>query len=153
MPLTRREMCVLLPTMLAATRGATTIRGATAEKPETADSVLQSAIYDLKNLPVDENTGVKYAPVFEGKTYTGERIRLHETMVAPGKVAHSLGRNMGDEIFLVWEGVVEVEIEGKVSHLGPGSVAYVAWNAEHAIRNTGKEWARYFVLLLGSPLG
>ncbi len=146
MSLTRRELCVLLPALLAAT----TVHSA--DKTENKNVLLQSGFYDYKNLPVYKDAGDSYIPVFEGNTHAGVHIKLHETDLAPGAVAHPPHHHAGEEIFMVRDGELEVEIDGKPTQLMPGSVAYVASNAEHAIRNTSKEPARYFVLLLGSPL-
>ncbi len=52
-------------------------------------------------------------------------------------------------MFLVREGTLEVTIGGQTSRLGPGSVAFVASNDEHGVRNVGRDHAQYFVLALG----
>lgn len=78
-------------------------------------------------------------------------VSLHETELAPDAVVHGLLTNhAGDEMFMVREGTLEVALDGKSSEVGPGSVAYVAANTKYAIRNTSKDWARYFVLFFGS---
>ncbi len=143
MSLTRREICVLLPALMA------TATGYSAENHKENNQVLESAIYDFKNLPVHKSSGDNYIPVLEGNTHAGVHIELHETSLAPGAVAHPPHHHPGEEIFMVREGVLEVEIEGKRSQVTPGSVAYIGSNAEHALRNTSKQWARYFVFLLG----
>ncbi len=104
----------------------------------------------FQKLKVYKSSGDNYIPVFEGETHTGVHITLHETDLAPGAVAHPPHHHSGEEIFMVREGTLEVEIEGKRSQVSPGSVAYIASNAEHALRNTSKDWTRYFVFLLGS---
>jgi len=76
---------------------------------------------------------------------------MHESGVAPGGVVHEMYRHPGDELFLVREGTLEVEMEGKRSQVGPGGVAYVAANTRYAIRNTSNEWTCYFVFLFGPP--
>jgi mannose-6-phosphate isomerase-like protein (cupin superfamily) len=143
MVLTRRDICVLLPALMA------TVPGHSTQTHESSNQALESTIYDFKGLSVQKSEGHDYIPVFEGNTYSGMHITLHETGLGPGAVAHSVYRHSGDEMFLVREGTLEVEIGGKRSELGPGSVAYVASNAEYAIRNTSHEWTRYFVLLFG----
>ncbi|MGC9292145.1 MAG: cupin domain-containing protein [Acidobacteriaceae bacterium] len=144
MGLTRRDVCILLPALMAAATGHA------AEGREGGDQTLRSAIYDYKDLEVEKKgKDREYVPVFEGTTSDGQHMTLHESGVGPGGVVHEAYRHSGDELFLVREGTLEVEIEGKRSELGPGSVAYVASNTEYAVRNTSKEWTRYFVFFFG----
>ena len=50
---------------------------------------------------------------------------------------------------MIREGELEVTVAGKTTHLGPGSVAYIASNQEHGWRNAGTTTATYLVLALG----
>jgi mannose-6-phosphate isomerase-like protein (cupin superfamily) len=143
MALTRREICVLLPALMATTTALS------AEKREGDAPALPSAIYDLKNLKPQGTERHKYIPVFEGNTYAGMHVELHETELAPGGVIHGMYSHVGDELFLVREDLLEVEFNGKRSQVGPGSVAYIASETRYAIRNTSNQWARYFVFLFG----
>jgi mannose-6-phosphate isomerase-like protein (cupin superfamily) len=143
MALTRRELCVLLPALMATT----TVYSS--DKSENNSEILPSAIYDFKKLSAKGDKNHVYTPFFEGKTSSGMPVELHETELAPGGVVHGMISHVGDELFLVREGILEVEFNGKRSKVGPGSVAYVASNTGYAIRNTSKEWARYFVFLFG----
>ncbi|MGC1869996.1 MAG: cupin domain-containing protein [Acidobacteriaceae bacterium] len=143
MALTRRDMCILLPALMA------TATSHAAEGPSSTDQHLPSAIYNLKDLKVEKSEGREYIPVFEGNASSGQHMTMHESGVAPGGVVHEMYSHPGDELFLVREGMLEVEMEGKRSQVGPGGVAYVASNTPYAVRNTGKEWTRYFVFLFG----
>ncbi|HWF65996.1 MAG TPA: cupin domain-containing protein [Acidobacteriaceae bacterium] len=145
MALTRRELCILMPAFMAAATGP----GTAAENHDTSDHALPSAIYNLKDLPVQGDKQHEFIPVFKGNTSAGMHVDLHESVLAPGGLVHGLYSHVGDELFLVREGTLEVEFNGKRSEIGPGSVAYVASNTIYAVRNTGKEWARYFVFLFG----
>lgn len=142
MTLTRREACILIPTLMAA---ATNLAEAANGKPlET----LKSKIYSFDSLhPLRSADHTSY-PILEGKTRTGFGIELHETALAPGAQPHPPHRHAAEELFLIREGVAEVTIDGKASKLTAGSVAYIASNALHGIRNSGKDWARYFVMQL-----
>ena len=144
MALTRRELCILLPALIAA---ASPVEAAANQN--SGHPTLPSAIYDLKHLPVEGDKDHEYIPVFQGDTYAGMHVELHETVLAPGGLIHDMYSHIGDELFLVREGILEVEFNGKRSEVGPGSVAYVASKTRYAVRNTGKEWARYFVFLFG----
>jgi mannose-6-phosphate isomerase-like protein (cupin superfamily) len=139
MTLSRRELCSILPSlMLAAQTG-----------PAQA-VVLPSKTYPFQSLPVRRDGENVFRAVFEGATHTGFPIELHETTLAPGGRPHPPHHHRHEEIFLIGAGKVEVTIAGKSSRLGPGSVAYVASNDEHGIRNPGPKRARYFVLALGT---
>jgi (S)-ureidoglycine aminohydrolase len=136
-------MCILLPALMAT---ATTLE---AEGDAGKNETLKSAIYDLKDLKAEKSKDRDYIPVFEGTTSNGQHMTLHESAVGPGGVIHEMYTHSGDEMFLVREGTLEVEMEGKRSQVGPGGVAYVASNTPYAIRNTSKDWTRYFVFLFG----
>jgi len=136
-------MCILLPALIA------TATSHGAEGDTGKGEALKSAIYNLKDLKVEKSKGREYIPVFEGTSSTGQHMVMHESGVAPGGVVHEMYSHPGDELFLVREGTLEVEMEGKRSQVGPGGVAYVASNTPYAIRNTGQEWTRYFVFLFG----
>lgn len=147
MALTRREICALLPALMAMAA----IPGEAAEMHPDGGKTLPSAIYNYKDLTANGDKDQKFLRIFAGKTYSGMFVSLHETELAPNTVVHGvLTNHAGDELFMVREGTLEVELDGKRSEVGPGSVAYVAANTEYAIRNTGKEWTRYFVLFFGS---
>jgi quercetin dioxygenase-like cupin family protein len=143
MALTRRDICILLPALMA------TSAGNAAELSSSTNEPLPSAIYEYKDLKVENSKGREYVPVFEGTTSNGQHMTMHESGVAPGGVVHEMYSHPGDEMFLVREGTLEVEMEGKRSQVGPGGVAYIASNTPYAIRNTSKEWTRYFVFLFG----
>jgi quercetin dioxygenase-like cupin family protein len=147
MSMTRRDLSMLVPALAAFGP-----RALTSASSKTSGPVLKSAVYNYSELSVEQEGGDAYIPVFEGNTHTGLHLKFHETDLAPGAVAHPPHRHAGEELFMVREGSLEVEIDGTVSHLGPGSVAYVASGAEHAIRNRSGASTRYFVLLLGSGL-
>ena len=76
-------------------------------------------------------------------------VEMHQTELAPGDAPHPPHHHVHEEMMMVREGTIEVTISGKVSALGPGSVAYVASNEEHGWRNVGKTRAHYFVIALG----
>lgn len=137
MDFSRRDLCLLLPALAAAAA-----RGA-------EDARLSSKAYRFEDLAVQVSGGNRFRRVFEGATRTGLPLELHQTELAPGASPHPPHRHMHEEIFLVREGSVEVTIEGKTTRLDPGSVAFIASNDEHGIRNVGTSAAQYFVLGVG----
>jgi quercetin dioxygenase-like cupin family protein len=137
-PLSRRELCLMLPALAASAAYAS-------GKPD----VLPSKVYEFKNLPVRKSGALTMRPVFEGLTHDGFRIAMHESDLPPGDMPHPPHHHAHEEAFMVRQGELEVTIEGKVSRAGPGSVVYVASNQEHGARNVGKTHAQYFVFEFG----
>jgi quercetin dioxygenase-like cupin family protein len=108
-----------------------------------------SKLLRFEDLPVETGNGYTLRRIVEGKTHTGFPIEMHESDLAPGSMPHPAHHHAHEEVFLVREGTLEVTIAGRASRLGPGSVAYVASNDEHGIRNAGTTHAQYFVIALG----
>lgn len=142
MSFSRRQLCLIAPA-LAVSRA---VFSAT-------DQELPAKAYPFEELPVHGEQGNQFRPVFAGKTHSGFPIELHETKLAPGSRPHPPHHHVHEEIFLVRQGTVEVTLAGKSRRLGPGSVAYVASNVEHGIKNAGAVPAQYFVMALGTERG
>jgi quercetin dioxygenase-like cupin family protein len=119
-------------------------RGLAAEAP------IPSKLLRFDDLAVENEDGNSFRRILEGKTHTGYEIEMHETDLAPGAMPHPAHHHAHEEIFLVREGTLEVTIAGRASRLGPGSVAYVASNDEHGIKNASPTHAQYFVIALGT---
>ncbi len=119
--------------------------GVAAEK-----SALPSKAFRFEDLPVRKSDGSSFRPVLEGLTHSGCRLEVHETDLAPGGMPHPPHHHVHEEMFLVREGTIEVTINGRSTQLGPGSVAFIASNDEHGIRNAGETHAQYFVIAIGN---
>jgi len=140
MTLSRRNCCLLLSAFAPAV-------GARHGVPLPA--TLPSKAYRFEDLPVHKDSGNEFRPVLEGETHSGFPLEVHESLLAPGSMPHPPHRHVSEEMFLIREGAVQVTINGKSSQLGPGSVAFIASNDEHGIRNVGTTPAQYFVIALG----
>jgi len=137
MEISRRDACLLVPALMAAT-------GHAAESPN-----LPSKAYRFEDLPVRASGGNTFRAVLDGMTHAGCPIELHQTSLAPGAMPHPPHHHVHEEMFFVREGALEVTVAGTAAHLGPGSVAFVASNDEHGVRNPGDAPAQYFVLAIG----
>jgi mannose-6-phosphate isomerase-like protein (cupin superfamily) len=137
MEISRRDACLLVPALLAATGHA------------AGDPNLASKAYRFEELPVRTSGGNTFRAVLDGMTHAGCHIELHETSLAPGAMPHPPHQHVHEEMFFVREGALEVTIAGRSAHLGPGSVAFVASNDEHGVRNPDTTSAQYFVLAIG----
>ena len=134
----RREFCVLLAALL------------TARAQESSQKTLPSKVYRFETLTAKTSDGNTFRSILEGVTHEGYHLELHETDLAPGAMPHPAHHHAHEEIFLIREGTLEVTINGESSNFGPGSVAYIASNQEHGIRNVGSTHAQYFVLEVGT---
>jgi mannose-6-phosphate isomerase-like protein (cupin superfamily) len=115
-----------------------------------AEAPIPSKIVRFEDLPVQSGDGYALRRILEGKTHSGYGVEMHETDLAPVAMPHPAHHHAHEEVFLVREGTLEVTITGRASRLGPGSVAYVASNEEHGIRNPGSTHTQYFVIALGT---
>lgn len=143
--MTRREMCGLLPVLMASGIVLADVKAG-------GGATLPSKVYEFSQLPVHAERDHASRPVFDGETQAGVPVELHETELAPGAMSHPSHHHAAVEIFLVREGLLEIVIDGKHSQAGAGSVAYMASNSEHSIRNVGTVPARYFVLKVDAPI-
>lgn len=110
---------------------------------------LRSNTYRFDDLPIDKEKQVTYRNILEGHTRTGDYLEAHETVLEPDAMPHPPHRHVGEELFLISTGTLEVTISGKSTRLGPGSAFFVASNEEHSIRNAGSSPAQYFGITLG----
>jgi quercetin dioxygenase-like cupin family protein len=133
----RRDLCLWLPALVASS-------GLAAE-----NVTLPSKFYLFNDLPVRSSGDNRFRAVLDGPNHNGIRIEMHETALAPGAMPHPPHRHAHEEIFMIRQGTLEVTIAGRRGTLGPGSVAYVASNEEHGVRNAGTTHAEYFVMALG----
>ena len=110
---------------------------------------LTSKTYRFEDLPVNKEKQVTYRDILEGHTRTGDYLEAHETVLEPNAMPHPPHRHVGEELFLISKGTLEVTIAGKRTQLGPGSAFFIASNEEHSIRNVGSAPAQYFGITLG----
>jgi mannose-6-phosphate isomerase-like protein (cupin superfamily) len=142
MPVTRRELCSILPAML--------IPAVLRSKDSAAqEESVPSAVYPFEKLPVHTPNGAEIRAVLKGKLATGESLEVHETTLPPGGMPHPPHRHIHSEMWLVREGTVELTINGNSQRIGPGSVGFVRSNEEHGIKNAGTTPATYFVVAVG----
>ncbi|MBI4903856.1 MAG: cupin domain-containing protein [Acidobacteria bacterium] len=136
MPLSRRNLAALLPALAS---------GQTKQAPPK----LPSKTYRFEDLVVKQNAQNIGRAVMNGATHTGYPIDMHITELAPGKMPHDAHKHAHEEMLCIFEGTLDVTIEGNTSRLGPGSSAFVASNEMHGWKNVGDTRARYFVFAFG----
>jgi quercetin dioxygenase-like cupin family protein len=114
-------------------------------------SYLPSKVYEFSQLPVHRGKTNTSRPVLDGLTHEDCRIEVHESDLAPGTMPHPPHHHAHEEMFFVRQGTLEVNINGKTTKAGPGSVAFISSNEVHGIHNAGSDHAQYFVLAIHRP--
>lgn len=142
MPVTRRELCSMLPAVLIPAN-------LPSEASAAQDESMPSAVYPFEKLPVRTPNGAQIRDVLKGKLATGESLEVHETTLPPGGMPHPAHHHVHSEMWLIREGTVELTINGTSHRFGPGSVGFVHSNDEHGIKNVGTTPATYFVVAVG----
>jgi mannose-6-phosphate isomerase-like protein (cupin superfamily) len=142
MPLTRRELCCLLPAAILPV-------AAMAQDSPPLGNALPSATWTFDQLPVNATNDGQFRAVLKGRLATGESLETHETTLPPGGMPHPAHHHVHSEMWLIREGAVEITINGASHRLGPGGVGFVRSNEEHGIKNVGTTPATYFVVAVG----
>lgn len=107
------------------------------------NAALPSKTYRYEDLPVRASGPNRSRAILQGETHVGFALELHDTELAAGQAPHPAHHHAHEEMVLIREGTLEMTIAGRSTTLGPGSVAYVASNEEHGLRNAGTVRARY----------
>lgn len=143
MPLTRRELCFLIPPALLRRFAKVT------DRQSEQQASLPSAMFPYDKLPLHTSDTAAIRSVLKGKLATGESVEVHETTLPPGGAPHPPHRHPHSEMWLIREGTVDITVNSTTTRLGPGSVAFVSSNDEHGIKNVGLTPATYFVVAIG----
>ena len=141
MCVTRRELCLFVPSALVSTLMAQ------AQSEQAAS--LPSAMYPFQKLVVHTSNTTEIRSVLKGKLATGESLEVHETTLPPGTSPHPPHHHEHSEMWLIRKGTVEITVNGTSNRIGPGSVGFVRSNDEHGIKNVGTTPATYFVVAVG----
>ena len=143
MSLTRREMCLLIPSAILPSLMAKS------EAQSEPPGDLPSAMFPYDKLPLHTSDTSAIQSVLKGKLATGESVEIHETTLPPGSAPHPPHRHAHSEMWLIREGTVDINVNNATTRLGPGSVGFVRSNVEHGIKNVGLTPASYFVVAVG----
>ncbi len=117
----------------------------TADNPLAAPRVFD---YDQMKTKTTPN-GSESRIVFNGTLATGESVGAHESMQPAGTVPPALHKIQHSELIVVEQGTLEFDHDGKAERAGPGSIIYVAFGTEHAVKNVGDGPAKYVVIQIG----
>ena len=141
--ITRRDICIALFTM-----GATL---ATVAVTYSQGNIMQSSIFDWKQIEAKETPTGTSRRFFRAQTATLDELECHVTTLKPGESSHPPHQHPEEEILIIKEGMVESLVNGQMKRVGPGSVIFQASNQMHSIKNVGNEPATYHVFSWHSP--
>ena len=153
MQCTRRDLGLLLPSLVAAT--ATAVDAQQTPAPPAAENaverlpVMRTQQFKYDELPVTTNGQNRQRRMFTAKTHTGFKIESHQSDIAPGEVNHPPHQHLREEMMLIREGMMELTIAGKAYRLGPGDVGVIGSNELHNAKNVGTSRATYFIVNIG----
>jgi mannose-6-phosphate isomerase-like protein (cupin superfamily) len=136
MNLSRRDLAVLGPANFLI------------QTQEPAEHI-PSKVYVFEDLAVHHGDALEYRSLVDGKTVDGCKFSVHESALQPGHEPHPPHHHNGEEMFLMLDGALDVTINGKLSRITKGSVAFIGSGDQHGIRNPGPGVAKYFVVELG----
>jgi XRE family transcriptional regulator, regulator of sulfur utilization len=117
--------------------------------PAPAPPRLESRAYPWDALPVKQNGDNRGRAILDGLTHSGYPLEMHATELAPGLAPHGAHAHPNDELVIVREGTLEVDIAGRKTRLGPGSVVFVNSGEQHGLHNAGPTRAHYYIIALG----
>src|SRR5471032_1483885 len=106
-------------------------------KPPTNPTPLLTSFVDWDALAVKPSAAGETRPVFDNPTATLEKFEMHITTLKPGMASHPVHQHAWEEILLVKEGDLEVSINGKKQHAGPGNLIFYASHDPHNATNVG----------------
>ena len=85
--------------------------------------------------------------VYVSKEIGAKKLKMHLSIVGPGRKPHEPHRHNGEEIFFILEGEGRVLIEDREYNVKPLTAVFIPPNKLHGIRNTGDKPLKYLVII------
>ena len=151
MNISRRDLCVALPTFVG-TGASTTVEAKPLLNAATSGQLRlsQSEVFSPDQMPVTTKpNGAKSWNILHGVLATGEAISVHESLQPAGIAPSPPHAIQHSELILVREGTLLFEHDGKSERVGPGGVILVSFGTTHDAKNVGDGPARYVVVAIG----
>lgn len=73
-----------------------------------------------------------------GDTPGSSKFVTGRLVLDPGKTPHTPHVHLEEEVMVIEQGHGEIDVDGKITKVGPGSVMYTTPNVSHGIVNTGE---------------
>jgi quercetin dioxygenase-like cupin family protein len=114
--------------------------------PPKEAAVLPSTSVDWDALPPKTTAVGQLRSVFDNPTRTLDKFEVHITTLNPGMASHPPHRHPWEEMLLVKDGDLEVSLNGRKHHAGPGALIFYASNDVHNATNVGTTPSTYYVI-------
>ena len=114
--------------------------------PPTQSTILPSTFVDWDALPPKSTSVGQLRSVFDNPTRTLDKFEVHITTLKPGMASHPPHHHAWEEMLLMKDGEVEVYLNGRKQHAGPGALIFYASNDAHNATNVGTTPATYYVI-------
>jgi len=99
----------------------------------------------FEDLPA-KSTGVgERRDVSNNPTATLERFECHISTLNPSKMSHPPHTHPQEELIILTAGTLDVNANGQLQRVGPGSLFFFRSNNPHNVQNNGEKPATYFV--------
>ena len=118
----------------------------------TTQTPLRSAVYTWESLSAAPTRTGERRAVFDAPTGTLDKLHAHVTTLNPEENTGPVHRHPQEEMVIVRQGTLEVNIDGRKSIAGPGSIVYFAVNENENMTNIGTTPAIYVVVQWFTPL-
>jgi XRE family transcriptional regulator, regulator of sulfur utilization len=117
-----------------------------------ADSpMMNSAVLRVDTIEPTPTAVGSMRRVMRAATATLDELESHVTTLNAGQSPHPPHQHMNEELIIVTQGSVEAYIEGTWTPVPTGSIAFMASNHLHTVRNVSDAPATYYVINWASP--
>lgn len=106
---------------------------------------LGSTVFRFEELAVKPTEVGERRDVVAQSTATIEKLECHISTLNPGLVSHLPHTHPQEELVILRDGLLDVNVNGRIQRIGPGALCFFASNQPHAVQNRGDKPATYFV--------
>lgn len=98
---------------------------------------LKDGVLSPSDVPPSQDPGCKVYVHYNGPTDQLSAMCTGMAVLDPGASPHPPHRHPEEEFLIIGAGTGEIEVDGKVTLVGPGAIMYCAGNTLHGVLNTG----------------
>jgi len=104
----------------------------------TTTPKLNDGVLDLNSVETELVPGCRVFTHYNGPTDQLMGVCTGMAVLEPGASPHPPHRHPEEEFLIIADGTGTIEVDGRVTDVGPGAILYCAGNTLHGVTNTGK---------------